>query len=88
MIRLAAFLIAAGTAFAATTYSYDSAGRLSKVDYGAGGSITYTYDNAGNLLSRTVVSAASVASANQSASSKKSKAPKSKTATAPAPGTP
>jgi len=39
---------------AAVTYSYDSAGRLVKVDYGAGGSINYTYDQAGNLLRRVV----------------------------------
>lgn len=40
----------------AATYTYDAAGRLAKVDYGAQvGSITYTYDSAGNLLSKTVV---------------------------------
>jgi YD repeat-containing protein len=38
----------------AVTYSYDAAGRLSKVDYGNGTVITYSYDKAGNLLSRTV----------------------------------
>jgi YD repeat-containing protein len=35
-------------------YSYDDAGRLTKVEYGSGQSITYTYDGAGNLLARTV----------------------------------
>jgi len=40
-------------ALAAVTYSYDAAGRLSKVDYGNGTVISYTYDSAGNLLSRT-----------------------------------
>ncbi len=40
---------------AAVTYSYDSAGRLIKADYGSAGSINYTYDKAGNLLSRSVV---------------------------------
>ena len=39
---------------AAINYSYDSAGRLIKADYGAAGSISYTYDKAGNLLSRVV----------------------------------
>jgi len=45
------FLTAA--AFGATNYSYDAAGRLTKVDYGGGKTLTYTYDSAGNLLSRT-----------------------------------
>jgi YD repeat-containing protein len=41
-------------ALAAVTYSYDAAGRLSKVDYGNGTVLNYTYDKAGNLLSRVV----------------------------------
>jgi len=41
--------------FAGTiTYTYDDAGRLTKVDYGDGTTIEYTYDNAGNLLQRVV----------------------------------
>jgi hypothetical protein len=44
---------------AAVTYTYDSAGRLTSVDYGNRGTISYNYDNAGNLLSRTVASPAS-----------------------------
>jgi YD repeat-containing protein len=41
--------------FAGTiTYTYDDAGRLTKVDYGDGKTIEYTYDNAGNLLQRVV----------------------------------
>jgi len=44
--------------FAAVNYSYDAAGRLTKIDYGTNGSINYTYDKAGNLLSRTVVASA------------------------------
>jgi uncharacterized protein (TIGR03437 family) len=39
---------------AVVNYSYDAAGRLTKVDYGANGTITYTYDKGGNVLSRTV----------------------------------
>jgi uncharacterized protein (TIGR03437 family) len=39
---------------AAINYTYDSAGRLIKVDYGNGSVITYVYDNAGNLTSRSV----------------------------------
>lgn len=39
---------------AVVTYSYDDAGRLTKVDYGNGSTITYTYDSAGNLVSKTV----------------------------------
>lgn len=55
---------------ATVNYSYDSAGRLIKVDYGTGGSISYTYDNAGNLLSRTIVSAAQAAAQKSKAVSK------------------
>ncbi len=33
-------------------YSYDAAGRLTKVDYGDGRSISYTYDAAGNIVKR------------------------------------
>ena len=43
---------------AAANYSYDAAGRLIKVDYGAAGSIVYTYDKAGNLTGRTAVGSA------------------------------
>jgi len=35
---------------AATTYSYDSLHRLTRVDYGNGTTIAYTYDAAGNRL--------------------------------------
>jgi uncharacterized protein (TIGR03437 family) len=41
-------------ALASVSYTYDAAGRLSKVDYGNGTVITYSYDKAGNLLSRQV----------------------------------
>lgn len=43
---------------AATTiqYSYDTAGRLTQVDYGGGKRIEYVYDPAGNLLRRSIVS--------------------------------
>jgi len=56
--RLALTLLAAQALFAAVNYSYDAAGRLTKIDYGAGVSITYSYDKAGNLLSRTTAAAA------------------------------
>jgi uncharacterized protein (TIGR03437 family) len=39
---------------ATINYTYDAAGRLTKVDYGNGTSVSYTYDNAGNLTSRQV----------------------------------
>jgi uncharacterized protein (TIGR03437 family) len=42
---------------APVNYSYDSAGRLTKVDYGTNGSTVYTYDKAGNLTGRTVIGA-------------------------------
>lgn len=35
-------------------YTYDDAGRLTRVDYGNGTAIAYTYDAAGNLLRREV----------------------------------
>jgi len=35
-------------------YTYDDAGRLTKVEYENGMTIEYTYDNAGNLLQRVV----------------------------------
>lgn len=36
------------------SYSYDNAGRLTKVDYGSAGVVLYSYDPAGNLVSRQV----------------------------------
>ena len=38
-------------------YTYDEAGRLTKVDYGDGKTVEYTYDNSGNLLERVVTEA-------------------------------
>lgn len=65
-LLLLSFALAASLSAAVVNYSYDAAGRLVKIDYGAtGGSITYTYDKAGNLLSRTVVSATAAASATE-----------------------
>lgn len=37
---------------AAATYSYDTADRLIKADYGSAGAVLYSYDPAGNLVSR------------------------------------
>ncbi|MEO8096802.1 MAG: hypothetical protein ABI811_03825 [Acidobacteriota bacterium] len=42
------------TSAAVVNYFYDPAGRLTKIDYGPGGTITYTYDKAGNILNRVV----------------------------------
>jgi YD repeat-containing protein len=48
--------ITASALFAGTVnYTYDTAGRLTKADYGSAGSIAYEYDKAGNLIKRTVV---------------------------------
>ncbi len=55
---LLSILIAQIAVAAAVNYSYDSAGRLIKVDYGTAGSISYTYDKAGNLLSRIATTTA------------------------------
>jgi len=38
------------------TYTYDEAGRLTRVDYGGGKTVSYNYDKSGNLLSRVVTS--------------------------------
>jgi YD repeat-containing protein len=47
--------LCAGASFAqGVNYTYDNAGRLTRVDYDNGTSIVYVYDPAGNLLSRTV----------------------------------
>ena len=42
-------------------YSYDAAGRLTKVDYGDGRSISYTYDAVSNILKRERAGAPSAA---------------------------
>lgn len=56
MIRIAivTILLAAAAAAGKVAYSYDAAGRLSKVDYGDGRSIVYSYDKAGNLIRRAI----------------------------------
>lgn len=44
-----------GTAAAGgVSYTYDSAGRLIKAEYGQGRTITYSYSNSGSLLERRV----------------------------------
>lgn len=53
LTRICLFFLTASLA-GAVTYSYDSAGRLVKADYGDAGAIVYVYDNAGNLTSRSV----------------------------------
>ncbi|MEP7353967.1 MAG: hypothetical protein ABI824_12110 [Acidobacteriota bacterium] len=63
MKKLFSILLFAQLTFAAVVnYTYDTAGRLTKVDYGPSGNVTYTYDKAGNILSR-VVAAGSTAAA-------------------------
>src|SRR5947209_7489687 len=54
LTRICFMLLTAALAAEAVTYSYDSAGRLVKADYGGAGAIVYAYDNAGNLLNRSV----------------------------------
>ena len=56
-IRLTVFIVAVAaviqTASAAViSYSYDAAGRLTRVNYGGFVNTTYKYDANGNLLSR------------------------------------
>jgi uncharacterized protein (TIGR03437 family) len=58
--RILLFTLALPLTFAAAVnYSYDAAGRLTRIDYGAAGSINYSYDKAGNLLSRAVATSGS-----------------------------
>ncbi len=74
-LRIASLFLLAAAAFGATNYSYDAAGRLTKVDYGGGKTLTYTYDNAGNLLSR-ISTSASVTPSNKTASPEQKSAQK------------
>jgi uncharacterized repeat protein (TIGR01451 family) len=46
-------------AASAANYSYDSSGRLTRINYGAAGVVVYTYDSAGNLVTRQVLPPAS-----------------------------
>jgi uncharacterized protein (TIGR03437 family) len=56
----AALLLFTSFALASSiNYTYDTAGRLVKVDYGNGSTITYSYDKSGNLLARSVQSSSS-----------------------------
>jgi YD repeat-containing protein len=54
---LCLFFLRLGAEAGTVNYSYDAAGRLTKVDYGNNSVINYTYDAAGNLLSRQVAGA-------------------------------
>ena len=49
-------------------YTYDNAGRLTRIDYGSGVSISYSYDAAGNVLNRAVSRASDAPAANASGS--------------------
>jgi uncharacterized protein (TIGR03437 family) len=51
--------LSVATSAAQAVYTYDNAGRLTRVSYGAAGSVAYTYDAAGNLISRSVAARAS-----------------------------
>lgn len=53
-IIISLFIAASFAVAASVNYTYDATGRLTVIDYGAGGSITYTYDAAGNITSRVV----------------------------------
>ena len=53
MLAICSLILLVGAAIAGSvTYTYDSAGRLTKADYGQGRTITYTYSNSGSLLER------------------------------------
>lgn len=58
LVALLLFFSDPGCVAAAETYTYDFAGRLTRVSLKDGSYITYTYDKAGNLLQKTRKSAA------------------------------
>jgi YD repeat-containing protein len=57
-IIIACLALGAPAASQQVSYSYDDAGRLTRVDYDNGASIQYVYDAAGNLLQTTTTPAA------------------------------
>ena len=64
-----ALIVTAAVIAQTVNYSYDSAGRLIRADYGDAGAIAYTYDPAGNLLRREVTAGAAGPFATISAAS-------------------
>lgn len=50
----------AATCLGQASYTYDTAGHLTKANYGAAGSVVYTYDPAGNLIGRMVQTGGSI----------------------------
>ena len=57
--HLLCIAFAAATSSAQAVYTYDNAGHLTRVSYGAAGSVVYTYDAAGNLIGRSIAAAGS-----------------------------
>ncbi len=49
---LLALLLTVSASGASVAYSYDSSGRLTKVDYGKGKGVVYTWDAMGNLVGK------------------------------------
>jgi uncharacterized protein (TIGR03437 family) len=49
--------LAAAASSAQAVYTYDNAGHLTRVSYGAAGAVVYNYDAAGNLLGRSLAAA-------------------------------
>ena len=47
------------TSAAQAVYTYDNAGHLTRVSFGASGSVTYIYDAAGNVIGRSAVATGS-----------------------------
>ncbi len=66
---------------AGATYTYDAAGRLTRVEYAGGRGFSYQYDNAGNLLKRTALEPGARRRAVRRASSKPPGAPVAATST-------
>ena len=57
-LAMGVLLAASVSCLGATTYTYDSVGRLTGANDGIGTLISYTYDKAGNMLSQTVTKVA------------------------------
>ena len=68
---LLCFVLSVATSAAQAVYTYDNGGRLTRVSYGAAGSVSYTYDAAGNLIGRSIAAAGDsvIASVNTSSGS-------------------
>ena len=75
MTKLILILTMAAATLAAEklTYTYDDAGRLTRVESDAGAVIAYAYDASGNLIKRTASGGPAASAAKDKSKPKKSK---------------